>query len=497
MSDGFSRRRFLVTAGAAASTVLGSSMFNLDTVWAAPYIRRNLGAMAASDPVLVSYRNAIKAMKALPDSNPLSWVYQAAIHGITGPALHTAWKTCEHGTPYFWSWHRMYLYWFERIIRKMSGDSSWALPYWDYISPSQRHLPAPFQVSGSELYFSNRGPGWNTGSASYAAWQVDPASGNSFVDYFSGQSGLESNPHDNVHVYMGGAMGNPNTAAPDPIFYVHHSNIDRLWNLWLAQGGGRHDSLSTASWINRSYTFFDENGAAVVMKTCDILRAAEQLNYTYEGEPSQVKEYCLARIPFPIYYLIQEVLIRWPGPPVELNQQEVYIPINIREVRQRLAPLAESKTDVLLLELDNVEAENSPGVVWEVYLGLPPVAAPNPESPFFVGTIALFGAGVRAHAHGDFKPAHFSLRANRAVATALRSNQEVLRLLFVPSGPLIDGKPSRPKVESPVRIGAINLSIGKATQKEGIVPEKPPIEPQIRPRLEPKVQPKIEPKKPQ
>ena len=98
MSNRFTRRRFIVTAGAAASTVLGSSLFNLETVWAAPYTRRNLGGMLATDPVLVSYRKAIKAMKLLPTANPLSWDYQAAIHGVPGPALHPAWKTCEHGT---------------------------------------------------------------------------------------------------------------------------------------------------------------------------------------------------------------------------------------------------------------------------------------------------------------------------------------------------------------------------------------------------------------
>ena len=63
MNNRFTRRRFIVTAGAAASTVLGSSLFNLDTVMAAPYIRRNVGGMAASDPVLVSYRKAIKAIQ--------------------------------------------------------------------------------------------------------------------------------------------------------------------------------------------------------------------------------------------------------------------------------------------------------------------------------------------------------------------------------------------------------------------------------------------------
>ncbi|MGB8132295.1 MAG: tyrosinase family protein [Candidatus Angelobacter sp.] len=480
MSNRFTRRRFIVTAGAAASTVLGSSLFNLESVWAAPYIRRNLGGMAATDPVLVSYRKAIKAMKLLPDSNPLSWTYQAAIHGIPGPALHPSWNTCEHGTPYFWSWHRMYLYWFERIIRKMSGDNSWALPYWDYISASQRHLPTPFQDSSSELFHSARGPGWNTGAASYAAWQVDPTSGNSFTDYFSGQSGIEGNPHDNVHIYMSGDMGDPSTAAVDPIFYVHHSNIDRLWNLWLAQGGGRHNPLSTSSWRNKSYTFFDENGNPVVMKTCDILRCAEQLNYTYESEPTQVKEYCLIRIPFPIYYLIWQVLIPWPGPPVELNQQEVSVPINIKEFRQRLAPLAGSKTETLVLELNNVEAERSPGTVWEVYLGLPPNTAPNPESPYFVGTVALFAAGIRAHSHGDFKPAHFTFKINRQIMAALRGNQDQLRVMFVPSGPLMDGKPTRPKVQSPVRIGAINVSIGHNEERKSdapIVPEREPNKP--------------------
>jgi Common central domain of tyrosinase/Polyphenol oxidase middle domain len=491
MKNHFTRRRFIVTAGAAASTVLGSSLFKLDTVFAAPYIRRNMGGMTASDPVLVSYRKAIKAMKLLPTSNPLSWNYQAAIHGTLLSGSYTSWNTCEHGTPYFWSWHRMYLYWFERIIRKMSGDSSWALPYWDYISPSQRHLPAPFQDSASELYFSNRGTGWNTGAASYAAWQVDPTSGNSFTDYFSGQGGLESNPHDNVHVYMGGAMGNPTTAAADPIFYVHHSNIDRLWNLWLAQGGGRTDPLTTASWRNKAYTFFDENGSAVNMKTCDILRAAEQLNYTYESEPSQVKEYCLEIIRFPIYYLIQEILIHWPGPPVELGPEAVSIPIEIKEVQQRLQQLAASEKEMLLLQLDNVEAERQPGVVWQVFLGLPPNAAPNPDSPFFLGTLALFSAGVRNQQHGEAKTAHFTFRANRAVTEALRMNQGQLRLVFVPTGPLIDGKPSRPKVEAPVRIGTINLSIGREKTDQPIVPERPPNE-----KLEPKVQPKIDQIKP-
>jgi len=36
------------------------------------------------------------------------------------------------GLDFFFSWHRMYLYWFERIVRRMSGDDTWALPYWNW-----------------------------------------------------------------------------------------------------------------------------------------------------------------------------------------------------------------------------------------------------------------------------------------------------------------------------------------------------------------------------
>jgi tyrosinase len=476
MSNRFTRRRFLATAGTVGTTVLGSSIFNLDSVWAAPPTRRNLGPMTASDPILISYRKAIKAMKALPTSNPLSWNYQAAIHRTTLSGSFPAWNTCQHGTHFFWSWHRMYLYWFERIIGKMCGDPSWRLPFWDYHDPSQRALPAPFRDPSSELFVAdpNRGFGWNAGTASFPASHVDPSAGMAELDYFSGQSDIESNPHNNVHGDIGGWMGGVPTAAQDPVFYVHHSNIDRLWNLWLAQGGGRHNALSDSAWRTTTYTFFNESGAPVTMTACDILRCAEQLNYTYEGEPPQVKEYCV-RIIFPWWWLVVQVLIHWPGPPVELGEREVAVPIDIAQIRERIPALLQSRNERLVIELDSVVAERAPGVVWEVYLGAPPNTALTAESPHFLGTMTLFAAGVREHSHGDFQPAHFTFNATRALEAAMRTKQEKLPLVFVPTGPLIDGKPSHPKLLSPVRIGAINVAIARAEQRKDnpIVPERP------------------------
>lgn len=35
-----------------------------------------------------------------------------------------------------------------------------------------------------------------------------------------------------VHVWVGGEMGAPSSAANDPVFWLHHCNVDRLWDVW-------------------------------------------------------------------------------------------------------------------------------------------------------------------------------------------------------------------------------------------------------------------------
>ena len=464
MKDRFTRRQFLATASAAVSVALASErFFNPDLAWAAvPVVRRDVGGMDGSDPILLAYRKAIKAMQALPANNPLSWTYQAAIHWTTLSPLLTSWDNCEHGTDFFWSWHRMYLYWFERIIRKMCGEPCWALPYWNWAPGSELHLPAPFRDPSSELYTSNRDPNMNSGTGSLNPGAIDVTSAFSQLDFLTANSIIQG-PHGSVHVEVGGWMGSVPTAAQDPIFYLHHSNVDRLWNLWLAQGGGRTDPLSDATWKNRQYTFFDENGSAVKMTACDILRCAEQLDYVYEGEPPEVKEYCL-RFIVP-WQLEWQVLVRLPIPPIELKSEPVSFPIELKEIQARLTQALESKTETVFLELDDVEAETQPGVAWEVFLGLPAGVEPTAKSPYLVGSLSLFGFGIRSEAHGEFKPGRFLYPLNRALEAALKVNRERSVVTFVPVGILINGRPSHPEVKSPVRIGKANLTIQRRTKR--------------------------------
>ena len=267
-----------------------------------PVVRPDVGGLTASSPTILSYRKAIKKMKGLDADNPLSWSYQAAIHGTPLPPAqwppNAPFDTCEHNNYFFWSWHRIYLYWFERIVRKMSGDDDWAVPYWDWKKTKQRTLPAMFgDPANDELYVSQRAPGMNDGSASLSPADVAYDIASSPINFTTASEYFE-HPHGVVHVRVGGQirpdksgwMTNPATAAQDPIFWLHHANMDRLWSLWLAQGSGRSSPIDDRDWRQKQFIFFDENGHEVRMTGCEVLRASEQLNYSYEGEPTQVNQ---------------------------------------------------------------------------------------------------------------------------------------------------------------------------------------------------------------
>jgi hypothetical protein len=463
------RRGFLESSGkAATAAVVGSALFGAESVFGGPvYVRRNVGTMKANDPILVSYRKAIKKMRALSKNDPLSWDFQGALHWTTLTPVKPVWDKCEHGTDFFWSWHRMYLYWFERIVRKMSEDKDWAIPYWNWAPGSDFKLPAPFRDTTSDLYTVNRDPAINAGTGSLNPAAVSVTSSFSLTNFFSANGNIQG-PHGSVHIETGGTpsgwMYLVSTAAQDPIFYVHHSNVDRLWDLWLAQGGGRSDPVMDATWTGKTYTFFDESGTAVKMSACEILRAADQLHYKYEGEPPQVLEYCKRRRPERIWEFEQVVLFELPGPPVELGGQEVTVPIPLREIREKVANIVASPADMLLLQLEGVEAEQQPGVAWGVWVGLGKGAQAVAEISPHVGALSLFGAGIRGEMQNEFMPAKAVFPLNRAMQAALKSGAESVEIRFVPLGILVDGKATRPEVKAPVRIGKMSLVVEKAME---------------------------------
>jgi hypothetical protein len=55
-------------------------------------------------------------------------------------------------------------------------------------------------------------------------------------------------------------MVRPETAAQDPIFWLHHANIDRLWERWLQLGGGRANPVNFSPWIRKGLALYSLPG---------------------------------------------------------------------------------------------------------------------------------------------------------------------------------------------------------------------------------------------
>lgn len=470
MSARLTRRRLLKTGGIAvlgAATQTFTGIPALAAYANQPAVRRNAFTMANNDPILVGYRKAITAMRALPTENPCSWSYQAAIHGTTVTPVLMAWNTCHTNSRFFWSWHRMYLYWFERIVRKYSGMYDWALPFWDWANPLERQLPPAFRIAGSALYDASRDPAINDGTGTIStAFGTAVTNAYTLLDFFNAQSAING-PHGGVHGAVGGFNGGNMccvvTAAQDPIFWLHHSNVDRQWNVWLAQGGGRSSPVGDADWRNTTFTFFDECCQEVKMKGCDVLRAAQQLSYKYECEPPQVEQYC-PRIWIPRPPELVEIA-RFRRPFV-LSQRVVSQPLGVvasnKAWRSRISETLRTSGQTAVLKVTGVEAKEHPGASWEVYVG-PAGLNPNPASPYFVGIMGLFGAGIQTR-RDHYQPAEFAFPINKALWGA--SDASKLQVIFVPvSGVEVQGRSLPAKVRADLNVAEMSLVVDHAIEQ--------------------------------
>ena len=72
------------------------------------------------------------------------------------------------------------------------------------------------------------------------AGDVAAAMGNATFNAFG--AALEG-IHNSGHVWVGGTMMSIVTAPADPIFWMHHAEIDRLWAEWQQANPGEHPSL--------------------------------------------------------------------------------------------------------------------------------------------------------------------------------------------------------------------------------------------------------------
>jgi polyphenol oxidase len=108
---------------------------------------------------------AYALIRALPDSDPRSLLNQMNIHCLyCDNALYYPGQEYPleiHDSWFFLPWHRMFLYWHERILAKVLEDDAFALPFWAWDStettdPLPNTMPVMYANPSSSLWNLNR-----------------------------------------------------------------------------------------------------------------------------------------------------------------------------------------------------------------------------------------------------------------------------------------------------------------------------------------------------
>lgn len=487
-----SRRSFLAASGAAlvaSSFRTSRSRANQTT----PFVRRSL-LDPQIGPVLDSYRKAITALLQLPPDNARNWYRIAFIHELDCPH-HNWWflpwhrgylgwfeQICRDASgdqnfalPY-WDWTAT------PELPAPFGDNS-------VLNPSNPPFIGP--LADFQTQFTNpvatlyQGFNQNqlaqlqprglpdatafvnqiTGDFAAAPFARQSDFGGSFPTTVSidtihqalnattfetfaslpatshqdgpGEGVLESQPHDNVHGAVGGFMG-AFLSPVDPLFYMHHSNIDRLWDVWtrkqqqinqptLPQGTG----LQT--WQNEPFLFYvDRQGNAMTQganATAGNYATIGQFNYNYTPGSGEDVVTTAASPVAPTFGVLSSTLTRnmvdfqqptWGSASVPAGTAQT---IGVRGGRQIVARIA--------LELP----PQHQGMKFNVLVN-PPQGATSVgfRDPSFAGTISPFGMHRGAHMAAAVS---FDVPLNRSLeklAAAKRwSENQPIRVQVVPA----------------------------------------------------------------
>lgn len=439
-------------------------------------VRRNLLKLPAGDKTLYWYNLAVDSMLKRPITDPTSWRYQAAVHGYPGvdhdplavpgeqlpPASEQQqfWEQCQHGSWFFLPWHRMYLYFFEQIVaaevQRLGGPADWSLPYWNYCDtsdPNALKLPEPFRSptlpdgSKNYLYVAARRPDSNEGAQIIKSidvalkpvlptpifsqlpqgGQAQPGFGGTEISsaehygpYFY-QYCVENQPHNHVHNDVGGSTGwmaDPDIAALDPIFWLHHANIDRLWDVWRNVDPTTHLNPTNPTWLNNvTFQFHNMEGQAVTMHAAQVLNTSA-LGYSYDDvsnplEPATSDTALGAALPKAEVRMTNSVppeLVGATDSSVEVHGDPVDISIPLTgqsAARRNLTALggtsnADARSSApqhrVLLQLENLTA-SAPTRSYYVYVNVPPGETPDQHPELQAGRLSPFGIAQASRAN--------------------------------------------------------------------------------------------------
>jgi tyrosinase len=211
------------------------------------FFRLNIANLSPAE--LAAWRQAMAKSMALQDNR--GYIHFADLHGLPS-------NLCKHSSPLFLPWHRAYLYMLEMALRDL--DANVSLSWWDWTSQEAHTtgLPAAYTdttnanplLSGQTGLSQNvlrriqqqlpdtldfsadppttvRAPGPPEELPNAATIEAILQAPN-----FSDFTLRLEDQHNQVHGWVGGSMSVVPIAAFDPVFFAHHTFIDRLWYLW-------------------------------------------------------------------------------------------------------------------------------------------------------------------------------------------------------------------------------------------------------------------------
>jgi tyrosinase len=483
----FTRREFLVTT----ATLAGASMLPFSArAQTAKYTRYNVTSDKGKE-MLKSYAKGIQAMLKLPASDPRNWFRNAFVHFMD----------CPHGNWWFYVWHRGYVGYVEETIRSLSGDPTFAFPYWDWtelpripdemfngvltptdaayapftqdidtftafiqpalgdywkqLNPTQSKQMAArgyttFELLWNDVIGKNASTGAiDPGNAAFATnakarylTRDNPKldaktaqtvssdvilSGLLPIQFYNSDvtqsfsssktpshltmpgsttqfSVLEGQPHNKVHNYIGGVgpwspgpFGNmTNFLSPvDPIFFLHHANMDRLWEVWTRkqQRLGLQSLPLGKELVQLSddpFLFFVRADGTFVTdsKAGDYLRT-ERFGYTYE-EPAPnpaVAQLAATKAEAPVKGTLKKGAATLTLPPVPMTKTKA------------LDANAPARPVVATVTVARPTDPSSPRE-FDVLINAPPdVTSVEADSPYYGGTVAFFGPPMHGMQH--------------------------------------------------------------------------------------------------
>ncbi|GMJ12759.1 hypothetical protein HRI_004945100 [Hibiscus trionum] len=279
-----------------------------------------------NESFIEKYNRALSIMKSLPYDDPRSFARQAELHcqfctGAYEQLNYSDTSVNIHRTWLFFPWHRMMIYFHERILGSLIGDESFALPFWAWDIPEAMPMPEYYVDEKSSFFHTQRDfthfpP--RVADLAYSTDQNHPhvsndeqidvnlkfmytqmVSGARKTELFMGctykandgycdtTGTIEKAPHNTLHTWIGSSfnpgredMGKFYSAAKDPVFYAHHSNIDRIWEAWREINHHRLD-ITDPDWLDSFFFFYDENLKYVKIKVRDVIDITK-LGYSYE-----------------------------------------------------------------------------------------------------------------------------------------------------------------------------------------------------------------------